>query len=130
MATVTEIVGRSLRILRVIDPNQPIKPSDMATAIAALNAMLRRWEATGLALGWSPVSNPADTLPAPDEAHEAIAYNLALRLRPEYGSNLEPDVVQMAADFLNDLMRDQFVATPIEREDRFFGYDTRTDSYV
>lgn len=129
MATVSDIVGRSLRILRVINPTQPIKPADMSTAIDALNAMVRRWEANTLSLGWSDVSNPSDALPVPDEALEAIAYNLAMRLRPEYGASLEPDVIDMARMGLAALRRDQQLSTPIERDTRGGYYEIRTDSY-
>ena len=48
------------------------------------------------ALGWSPVANPDDDMPTPPEFDEAIAYNLACKLRPEYGKPLEPDVVDFA----------------------------------
>lgn len=109
-----ELVARSLRLIQVIDARQPVKAADMATAIAALNGMLRRWEANTLALGWSQVENPSDELPLPDEATDAVAYNLALRLAPEYGVQPLPDVRLTAKDTLADLLRDQAVATPIQ----------------
>ena len=130
MATVEETVSRALRILRVIDPNQPVKPSDMQTGIEALNGMMRRWEANTLSLGWSDVSNPADTMPVPDEALDAIAYNLALRLRPEYGASMEPDLAEFARVGLADLRRDQKRATPLERGNGGGWYNTRSDSYI
>lgn len=108
-----ELVARSLRLIQVIDARQPVKASDMSTAIAALNGLVRRWEANTLALGWAPVENPSDDLPLPDEALDAVAYNLALRLAPEYGVSPMPAVVQTAQDTLADLLRDQAVATPI-----------------
>lgn len=128
MATVLDVVSRALRILRVVNPNQPIKPADMATGIGALNAMVRRWEANTLALGWSNVSAPDHTLPAPDEAIEAIVYNLALKLRAEYGADLEPDVIEMARVGLAELLRDQVIATPLERDARGLHYNVYTDS--
>lgn len=113
MTTVAKLVARSLRLIQVIDAVQPVKPQDMASAIDALNAMVRRWEADGLALGWSPVASPSDDVPIPDEAEEAVAYNLAIRLAPEFG--VEPSLVVggSALTFLSDLWRDQVVATPI-----------------
>jgi len=113
MTTTATLVARSLRLIQVIDPTQPVKATDMTTAIEALNAMLRRWEADGLALGWQSVENPSDPLPLPEEAEEAVAYNLAKKLAPEYGTPV-PDLVREGADSgLNDLLRDQMVATPI-----------------
>lgn len=130
MALVSDIVGRALRLLRVINPTQPVKPTDFTTARDALNAMLTRWEASGVALGWSNVTAPDDVMPTPAEAEEAIVYNLALRLRPEYSATLEPDVVAMAREGWATLVRDQQIATPLERANCGWGYDTYTDSYV
>jgi hypothetical protein len=129
MATVSDIVGRALRILRVINPVQPIQASDMETGIAALNAMMRRWEANTLALGWSDVADGEDTAPLPDEAIEAVVYNLALKLRPEYGADLEPDVIETARQGLADLQRDQILATPLERDRRGWHYNIYTDDH-
>lgn len=113
MTTVATLVARSLRLIQVIDAVQPVKPQDMTAAIDAMNAMLRRWEANGIALGWQPVSSPSDTLPIPDEAEEAVAYGLAVRLGPEYGTEVSLIVGMGAEQFLNELRRDQAVATPI-----------------
>lgn len=114
MTTTATLVGRSLRLIQVIDARQPVKAADMQTAIEALNAMVRRFEADGLALGWQPVANPSDELPLPPEAEEAVAYNLAVRLAPEYGVDVSPVVASAAVQGMNDLLRDQMVATPIQ----------------
>lgn len=113
MATVGKIVARALRLIQVIDARQPVKAADMETAIQALNAMLRRWEADGLSLGWLPNANPSEDLVVPEEAEEAIAYNLAVQLAPEYGTAPTQVVTERAQGGLNDLLRDQAVATPI-----------------
>lgn len=130
MATVEKTVSRALRILRVIDSRQPVKPADMSTAIEALNGMMRRWEANTLSLGWADVENPSDEMPVPDEAIEPIVYNLALKLRPEYGTTLDPDTIEFARKGLADLQRDQKRATPLERGRGFYDYNTETDSYI
>jgi len=113
MATVAKVVGRALRLIQVIDARQPVKAADMETAIQALNAMVRRWEADGISLGWVPNENPSEELVIPEEAEQAVAANLAVLLAPEYGVAPSAVVAQMAAAGLNDLMRDQAVATPI-----------------
>lgn len=130
MATVQEIVSRSLRILRVLDVNSAPRAGDMATAVVALNGMMRRWEANGMAMGWSNVANPSDVMPVPEEAEEAIAYNLALRLRGEYGASLDPDTVAFAQSGLNALRRDRIVEMPLQWERDGIHYDIRTDSCV
>lgn len=96
MTKVVDIVGRALRVLRVIDPDEAVEARQFESARDGLNAMMAAWEAYGRALGWSPVANPDDDMPTPPEFDEAIAYNLACKLRPEYGKPLEPDVVDFA----------------------------------
>lgn len=106
MSTVADIVRTALLHLRVQPARQPVKAQDMADAIVALNAMMIRWEADGVALGWHAVSSGGDDLPAPAEAEEAIGYNLALRLRARYGVDIDPDVVAFAESGLAALLRD------------------------
>lgn len=113
MTTVAKLVARSLRLIQVIDPSQSVDDQDMETAIEALNAMMQRWEADLLSLGWSAVASPSDVLPIPVEAEQAVAYALAVILAPEYGITPLPAVTQLANNGLNDLLRDQAVATPI-----------------
>lgn len=114
MTTVAKLVGRALRLIQVIDPTQPVKASDMATAIEALNAMMVRWEANNLSLGWVVVSSPSDTVPIPEEADTAVAANLAVELAPEYGTEPSPRLLTMAEEGYARLLRDQAVATPIQ----------------
>lgn len=113
MTTVAKLVARSLRLIQVIDPSQSVDDQDMETAIEALNAMMQRWEADLLSLGWSAVASPSDVLPIPVEAEQAVAYALAVIVASEYGVTPLPAVTQLANNGLNDLLRDQAVATPI-----------------
>lgn len=113
MPAVAKIVARALRILRVVDSGETTPAGDFETARDALNAMLRRWEANGIALGWQEVENPTDEMPTPDEAERAIIFNLAVELRPEYGVAIDPDVIANARDGLAELRRDVLVANPL-----------------
>lgn len=108
MAVVQTIINRALRILGVLDANESPEAVDTQTAIEALNALMVRWEADGVSVGWSPVAAGSDTLPAPPEAEAAIAYNLAVTLRPEYGKQLAPDVIAMAQNGFARLYADVY----------------------
>lgn len=132
MTTAANIVARALRLLRVLDPNEATEAEDFETARVAMNSMLRRWEANGLALGWQDIENPADEMPIPAEAEQAVTFNLALTLRPEYGVSLDPDVVAMAQEGLSELRRDVLVANPLvlrPRLPRCGRYNIHTDGY-
>lgn len=103
-----------MRLIGVLDPDEPLEGSDVDTGMEALNAMVRRWEANGQSVGWSDVSNPSDELPSPPEVDSCIAYNLAIEIAPEYDASVPPLVAMRAAELMNDLRRDNEVATPIE----------------
>lgn len=135
MTTVSDITRRALRLINAIDANEAPEAEDSDTAILALNAMCRRWEANGMAMGWNDVANPSDTLPSPPEADEAIAYNLALRLAPEYQTQPSSAVIVYAAEGLRTLQRDRMVEMPLRQTTdapRGFmagRYDTLTDTW-
>lgn len=131
MALVSAIVNGAYEVLKVVDAAAVPNSSEEQTAVRVLNAMCARWEASGLALGWAPVSAPDDELPAPDEAHEALIYQLALRLNGRFGSPMSDDDKRLARNFYDDLLRDRAVEMPVKQKSRLCGvgrYNTYTDS--
>jgi|SRR5690349_3418007 len=114
MTTVADFAKDTLACLQVVDIRQPIKPEDMQTVIRFLNRLVTRLEADQIAVGWTDVSSPSDTLPLPPEAELGVMYTLALMLAPQYGVQPMPAVVAGAETFMNDLRRDQAVQTPIQ----------------
>lgn len=113
MATVAEFARIPFGLLQIVSPQQAIKAQDMATFITTLNMVCRRLEANGLALGWQDVSNPSDTLPMQVESQLGVAYQTALTMAPMWGVSPMPAVVAGAQQYMEDLRRDQAVATPI-----------------
>lgn len=99
--TVGSVIRRALRLVRT--PGGLPDTATMSGAIEALNAMVRLWEVDGLSIGWSDVSTITEQLPAPPEAEDVLAHNLALALAPEYGADVRPDVVARAASGLSTL---------------------------
>lgn len=114
MATVGAIISRSLRLIGCLDPDEPLEGADAQSGIEAMNAMVRRWEANGQALGWSDVANPSETMPSAPEYDACIAFNLAIELSPEYDATPSAVVAGRAIELLDILRRDNEVATPIE----------------
>jgi hypothetical protein len=111
---VSAAINRALRLLGVLDVAESPAAEDSQTAIQALNSMVQRWEANGLAVGWANVSAPDDTLPVPDEAQEAVIYNLAVRIAPEYGMPSQMQyIASEAARMLSELRRDRLVEMPL-----------------
>lgn len=99
MAKVASLIARSLRILRVIDPDENPEPEQYDRAMSALNEMMASPKWLNMPLGWVAVDNPDDDTPLPDRAISAVTYALTVELRPEYGATLDPDV-EMRADQL------------------------------
>jgi hypothetical protein len=106
MTQVITVVRHALRLLRVIDAETVPEAQQAEDAIDALNRMMTRWEADGLALGWQNVSLPESDMPTDPMCDEAIGYNLAIRLQPEYGVSLSPAVIAGAASGLASLRAD------------------------
>ena len=96
MTAVATIIRDALLHLKVIASDETPEAQQYADGMRQLNLMMRRWEADGIAVGWVDVDNPDDVLPAPAEIEEAIGYNLALKMRPRFGVNIEPDVIEFA----------------------------------
>lgn len=129
MTTVADITKRSLRLLGVLDATESPLAEDSNTAIMALNGMCQRFESGGLALAWQPVANPSDVLPTAPEYDEMLAYNLAVRLAPEYSIQLDPGVIAFASATLHEAKRDRMVAMPlVECNDAPLGY--RSGKYI
>jgi len=133
---VQELIARSMRLIRVLDPGEAPEASDYETSIVALNGMMTRMEANGTSLGWSNVTNPGDVIPIPPEAEEAIAYMLAIRIGPEYGVAPDPVISAAAGQGEAALLRDVLVASPIYNRSTgpqpfsaWDYYDVYSDSY-
>lgn len=118
MSTVADIIRDALRHLRVQDPRQPLKAEHARDGIRMLNLLLARWEADGLAVGWSGVSAATDTLPLPPEAELGVGYNLAVILQPGFGVQLDKAVADGADLYLRSLARDVLRVNPIRHGER------------
>lgn len=112
--TAQEFINRALRLIGKLAQGQSPTAGETTDALSAMNGMLTRWEANGLTMGFSPVSAAGSTVPVPAEINDAVAYNLAIRLAPEYGYPIPAEVAAIAESTLRDLQRD---ATSVPRLD-------------
>jgi len=101
-----------LRLIGKLAVGQTPSAAETADSLLALNQMLTRWEANGIRLGFSPMASAGSVIPVPDEALEAITYNLAARLAPEFGYPTAMETAAMAEEGLRALQRDA-IPTPI-----------------
>lgn len=69
--------------------------NDVADAVDTLNALLAEWHVAGIGIPDYFVASEQATMTTDLADREAIAYQLALRMAPEYG--FEPSQAQMVA---------------------------------
>jgi hypothetical protein len=103
MTTAVDIIGSALRKISAVDPNEPLDAGDIESCLSALNRLAMRWESKTITLGWSPITDPYATIPVPIESEDALVYNLAIMIAPEYGAAVSRAVLAMASESLNDL---------------------------
>lgn len=100
MATAQTIINRALRLCRVIDGEAAMSANDSADALETLNAMLAEWHEAGIGLPDYTLTSLTTELASDVADREAIAYQLALRLAPEYGVDIPRIMMDVAAGAL------------------------------
>jgi hypothetical protein len=90
-----EPIRRALRIMGVIASGETPQAEDVADVLATLNALLAEWHVAEIGIPDYSVATEAATMSTDVADREAIAYQLAFRMAPEYG--FEPTQSQVAA---------------------------------
>jgi hypothetical protein len=96
--TALQLISRALRLIRVADAAEALDASMAQDALLTLNAMLAEWHAAKIGLPDYSLSSGTDTLATDAADSEAIAYQLALRLAPEYAVDVSPAIAAAAME--------------------------------
>lgn len=96
MTKVFEVVVDAMEAIVVQADEAPIEQSEARAAIRILNDMMTDWDARGIALGYTEVSDMGDVLTVPPGAIRGIKSNLAIDLAPKYDVVPTPALVEMA----------------------------------
>lgn len=110
MATASQIIDRALRLINATDAMQAIESGAEQDARQVLNSIGQRWLASGLIAAWTDATGPQSALSTPASASEALAYQLAIRIAPEYGRPVSEFLAQQAASEVRALWRDRLTA--------------------
>jgi hypothetical protein len=94
--TVKEAVTDALEEINYLAAEEPIEPADGQTAIRYLNDMMSMWDALGVSLGYTRVSNMGDTLTIADGALYGVKKLLAISLAPKFRSTISADLREEA----------------------------------
>jgi hypothetical protein len=82
--TARAIISDALRLIFVTGDEEPIENVDMYRGIRTLNRMMASFEADGIDLNYTSVSEPTDTVTIDSGAYGGVIANLALKLWPYY----------------------------------------------
>lgn len=96
MTKVNEVVIDALEDLVVQQEEAPIEQSEGKAAIRVLNDMMAMWDAQGISLGYTEVSDLGDTITVPPGAVQGIKANLAIFLAPKYETEPSAAVIAKA----------------------------------
>lgn len=101
--TAGDIIKRALRICRVADSNAALDENDAADALGTLNGMLAEWHEAEIGLPDYSFDGLTSELASDAADRDAIAYQLAVRLAPEYGESLPAEAAGVAEGAMSRL---------------------------
>lgn len=132
--TARDVIRRSMRLIRAIDPTEEPQAEDFETGLTALNMMMHGFEDVGIYMDYENIE-ATDFLPTPNRDVRPIVYILAAEIAPEFGMELTPEVAVEARQALATLQA-QYGIQPDSWPDRSIqnrlsryggSYDIRTD---
>ena len=107
--TANDIIGRAMRLIRVLGVDDTASTSELADGLAVLQGMVRQWAAE------PHMSDDDHALPTfadgssnvtvNDALVEALETNLALEIAPEYGAEVSAHVMARARASLRNWRR-------------------------
>jgi len=100
--TALDIIRRALRKIGAVAAEEEPSASEAQHALEELNAMAAAWEGKGIRWNWQKLTLHSD-IPLPDWQIDALMWNLAVMMAPEWGATPSPVVVAAAAEGLQNL---------------------------
>ena len=103
MATALQIISRAMRLCNVLDVAEAPSAGDAQDALETLNALLAEWHHAQIGLPDYQFDNLETELASDAADREALAYQLAIRIAPEYGQSLSPLIAAAANESMSRL---------------------------
>jgi len=98
MATVAQVTKAALQNILVQDSEAPLEPDEFQDTIFAMNNMVLAWDAQGIKLGYTIVSNLGDNVTVPLGALRGLIYNLAIEMAGQFNAQVAPGVANAASE--------------------------------
>lgn len=109
MAKAIDVVNRACRLIGVGSDGEALESSVSSDALSVFNGLLAEWYGNIAIPDYSAASLTAD-MTIDDGDKEALSYQLALRMAPEYGQSLSAEFVKVAEESMTRLRNRYFVA--------------------
>ena len=93
---VNEIVVDALEYLITQAEEAPIEATEARAVMRTLNDMMSAWDALGISLGYTEVSDLGDTVTVPLGAKLGIKANLAVFIADKYDIPISPNLARIA----------------------------------
>lgn len=115
MATALDVIRRAMRLIGALAEGEVPTAEQAADGLVSLQAMLGEWETRGVRLGSvvDATYSTADTIPVAVTHLNALAFNLAVVIAPEYGAADRLQVVLPQAERSFDALQAQYLVVPI-----------------
>ena len=93
-----DIIKSALQEILVQASEAPLEPDEIQDALTYMNRFMTQIAAQGTNLGYTKVTSPTDPITIPDGALNGLVFELAIRLAPQFGKQVSPDLRQNAKD--------------------------------
>ena len=90
-----------------------LQPEQLQTGLEELDAMMAEWNSQGIRVGYPIPSSPENSdldqeTEVADSTWSAIFSNLAVRISPDFGKIISPELKKAATMSYSNLLRDRF----------------------
>lgn len=134
MATVAQVAKASLQAILVQASEAPLQADEYQDFIFAMNNYMASLAAKGVNLGYTVVSNLADTVTVPPGALTGLIANMAIQSVPYYGGVVTPELAMNAREGMQAMRQLGQIITPTRlpstlplgsgNEDSTYGYSS------
>lgn len=96
MATAAQVLKASLQKILVQASEANFEPAEYSDAIFTMNNLMLGYDADGIRLGYTEITDLSDPITIPTGALRGLIYNLAIDLASEYNVVVTPAVADIA----------------------------------
>lgn len=98
MTTAAQVIKFALQEIITQASESPLEADEYQDCIFALNTMMLEYDADGIHLGFTEVTNLGDTITVPAGAISGVTSNLAVRVAPQFQGVITPELMKKAQD--------------------------------